>query len=108
MKQPLVNESLRIIRLYWGKTQAELAKDLGVSQSFISEIEKSKREVSLDLLGRYSRALKVPMSSLLLFAESVEGAPPMGRGKLFVANKTIELLRKIVPDDVEAATSEET
>jgi transcriptional regulator with XRE-family HTH domain len=103
MNPPLVNESLRIIRLYWGKTQAELASNLGVSQSYISEIEKSKREVSLDLLSKYSRVLNVPMSSLLLFAEKVEGAPPMGRGKLFITNKALDFLKKLIPDDFEKA-----
>jgi len=101
MKQPLVNESLRIIRLYWGKTQVELAKDLGISQSYISEIESGKREVNLELLGRYSCALNVPMSSLLLFAEKVEGGPPLGRGKIFIAGKAIEFLMKLIPDDYE-------
>jgi transcriptional regulator with XRE-family HTH domain len=104
MKQPLVNESLRIIRLYWGKTQAELARDLGVSQSYISEIEKAKREVTLDLLGKYSRALNVPMSSLLLFSEAVDGAPKLSRGKLFVADKVISLLKKLIPDDIDKAS----
>src|SRR5580700_7048228 len=99
MKPPLVNESLRIIRLYWGKTQAELARDLGVSQSYISEIEKAKRDVTLDLLGRYSRALDVPMSSLLLFAEKVEGAPKLSHGKLFVAEKIANFLGRLIPDD---------
>lgn len=104
MKPPLVNESLRIIRVYWGKTQVEMAELLGVSQSYVSEIEKGKREATLDLLGRYSRALDVPMSSLLMFAENVEGAPRMGRGKVYVAGKALDLLRRLIPDDLEEAS----
>ena len=104
MKQPLVNESLRLIRLYWGKTQAELASELGVSQSYISEIEKAKREVTLDLLGRYSRALNVPMSSLLLFAENVKNAPPISKGNLFLAGKAVDFLRRLIPDDLKKAS----
>jgi len=101
MPQPLINEALRIVRLYWGKTQAELANDLGVSQSYISGIEQAKREVTLDLLGRYSRELNVPMSSLMLFAEKVEDAPPMTRGKLLIAGKALDFLRRLIPDDLE-------
>lgn len=104
MTTPLINESLKIIRLYWGKTQTEIANDLGVSQSYVSEIEKGRREVTLDLLGRYSRILNVPMSSLLLFAEEVEGAPPMGRGKLFLAGTALNLLKRLIPDDLDEAS----
>ena len=102
--KPLINESLRIIRIYWGKTQVELAESLGVSQSYISEIEKGKREVTLDLLDRYSSALRVPISSLLLFAENVDGAPRMGRGKVYVAGKALDILRRLIPDDLEEAS----
>ncbi len=101
MNTRMVNESLRLIRLYWGKTQTDLAAEIGVSQSYISEIEKSKRDVSLDLLQRYSTALNVPMSNLLLFAENVEDTPPMGRGRIFVAGKVLELLKALVPDDLQ-------
>lgn len=103
MAQPLINEALRIVRLYWGKTQAELAITLGVSQSYISEIEKGKREVTLDLLSRYSLELKIPMSSLMLFAEKVEDAPPMTRGRLLLAGKALDFLRKLIPDDLDKA-----
>ena len=101
MTQILINEALKILRLYWGKTQAELASALGVSQSYVSEIEKGNREVTMDLLGRYSRELKVPMSSLMLFAEKVTGAPPVSRGKLLIAGKALDFLKMLIPDDLE-------
>lgn len=101
MTQPLVNESLRIIRRYWGKTQIELADELGVSQSYISEVEKGKREVTLGLLAKYSRALDVPMSTLLLFAENVDDAPKIGRRQAYVAGKALKLLQRILPNDNE-------
>ena len=103
MKRPMINESLRILRLYWGKSQMELAGELEISQSFLSEIERGKKEVTLDLLDRYSCRLDVPLSSLLFFAEQVEGAPPAGRGRLFVAGKVLDFLRTLVPDDAEKA-----
>ncbi len=103
MTQPLMNEALKIVRLYWGKTQAELASTLGVSQSYISEVEKGNREVTMDLLGRYSKELKVPMSSLMLFAEKVSGAPPITRGKLLMAGKALDFLKRLIPDDLEKA-----
>ena len=101
MKPARINESLRTLRLYWGKSQGEMADVLGISQSYLSEIERGRKEVTLDLLARYSKQLNVPLSSLLFFAESMEGAPPPRRGQLFVAGKVLDLLKKLIPEDVE-------
>lgn len=103
MTKPLINEALRVVRLYWGKTQSELAGLLGISQGYVSDIEKGNREVTLDLLGRYSRALGIPMSSLMLFAEQMEGGPPVARGKLLLAGKALNFLKRIMPDDLDKA-----
>ena len=106
MKHQMVNESLRIIRVYWRKTQSELASELGLSQSYISDIEVGKREVTLDLLGRYSKALSVPMSTLLLFAEGVDGVPPKSRGTTLLAEKTVSFLKRLIPDNAEKENGE--
>jgi len=103
MTQPMINEALKVLRLYWGKTQAELAQTLGISQGYVSDVEKGKREVTLDLLARYSKELNAPMSSLMFFAEQIEGTPPITRGRLFIAEKALSFLKKLVPDDLEKA-----
>jgi transcriptional regulator with XRE-family HTH domain len=101
VKTTLVNEGLRIVRLYWGRSQAALATELGISQSYLSEIEAARKDVTLDLLRRYSEVLNVPMSRLLLFAEEMEGAPKATRGRLFVAGKALKLLKTLIPEDAE-------
>lgn len=101
MNPAVINRSLRILRLYWGKSQAELATELEISQSYLSEVETGRKDVTIDLLDRYSKRLSVPMSSLLLFAEGVEGAPPARRGQVFVAGKVLKLLERLIPDDVQ-------
>lgn len=93
----IMNNALRILRLYYGISQAELAQKLDVSQSLISEIERENKAVSINLLEKYSTALNIKMSQLLFFAEEMEGAPPATRGKLFIAGKTLSLLEKIAP-----------
>lgn len=103
MNVPRINEALKLVRLYWGKTQVDLARLLGISQSYLSEVEKGKREVTLDLLGRYSSALNVPMSTLLFFAESIEGAAPVSRGRFLMAGKALKLLKRLVPDEIQAS-----
>jgi transcriptional regulator with XRE-family HTH domain len=94
----MINEALKIIRLYWGKSQAEMADEVKLSQPYLSEIESGRKEVTLEILQRYSERFKVPLSSLLLFAERIEGEPNPSRRKIFVAGKTLSFLKKLIPD----------
>lgn len=102
MNVKMLNESLRVLRLYWGKSQEDLAVELGISQSYLSEIERGRKDVTIEILQRYSDLLHVPISSLLLFAEKMEGEPPLKRGRLFIANKTLSFLKSLLPDEVDA------
>lgn len=95
----MINESLRVLRKFWGLSQNELAHAIGVSQSYLSEVESGKKDVTMDLLQKYSDCLNVPMSSLLFFAETLEEHPPAGKGQVFVADKVLGLLKKMVPND---------
>lgn len=47
-----------------GMTQADLAKELGTSQSAINRIEKGGQNISLDMLGRISEVLSSQIISL--------------------------------------------
>ena len=95
----MLNEALKLVRLYWQKTQAELAVELGVSQSLISDIEAGRKSVSLDLLERYSTSLGIKMSQLMFFAEELEGQPIQRRGKLIIAEGVLTLLQRLQPDE---------
>jgi transcriptional regulator with XRE-family HTH domain len=102
-KRPMINDALRLVRLYWGMSQQQLAEVLGVSQSLVSDVETSRKGVSLDLLERYSHARGIRMSQLLFFAEEIEGEPIKRRGKLIFAERVLRLLETLKPaDHVEA------
>lgn len=100
-KRRMINEALKLARLYWGFSQVELAQRLGVSQSTLSDIERGAKDVSMEILERYSSALDVRMSQLLFFAEEIEGEPPVRRGNLIVATKVLQLLDALKPSDPE-------
>jgi transcriptional regulator with XRE-family HTH domain len=96
-QRPMINEALRLLRLYCGFSQAEMAKRLSVAQSMVSQIESGRKNVTMDLLEAYSEATGVRMSQLLFFAEEIEGQPIARRGQLIVADKVLKLLEKIKP-----------
>ena len=97
LKRPMINEALRLVRLYWGLSQVDLSKQLELSQSMISGIERGTKSVTLEVLERYSTGLGIRMSQLMFFAEQIEGDPPVSRGKLIVASKILKVLDALKP-----------
>ena len=46
----MLNQALKLLRTYHQFTQIELAKRLGISNSYLSELEKGDKTPGLDLL----------------------------------------------------------
>lgn len=69
----MLNKALRMAREFHHMKQMELAKQLGISTSYLSEIEAGKKPASVDLLESYGRVFKVPPSTFLLFKEHLDG-----------------------------------
>ena len=84
-------EALRLLRVFHDLTQTELARRLGVSKSFVSELESGSKEPTLSMLARYSEEFGIPVSSLLFFAENLTGSAA-NQG---VADKVLKLLEWI-------------
>lgn len=103
IKRPMINEALRLLRLYCGFSQAVMAHKLSTTQSLVSDIEGGRKNVTMDLLEAYSEAVGIRMSQLLFFAEEIEGKPIGRRGKLIVADKVLQILERLSPSDNEAA-----
>lgn len=88
----MLNEALRLIRVYHDLTQTQLSYDLAVSNSFLSEIESGKKTPSLELLGKYSQKFDIPVSSLLFFSENIGKPKATDKLRLGVARKVVDLL----------------
>lgn len=99
-RRPMINDALRLLRLYLGLSQKELSSALNVSQSMISEMESGTKAVSMELLERYSQQFDVRMSQLLFFAEELEGQPIITKGKLIIASHVLSLLEKLSPKEI--------
>ncbi len=67
----MLNVALKQIRIFHQIKQADLAKKLEISRSYLSEIESGHKSVSMDILNKYAEIFDVPHSSLLLFSENI-------------------------------------
>lgn len=89
----MLYRALKLLRTYHQLTQVELAKRLGISNSYLSEIEKGNKVPGLDLLGKYSEVFKMPTSSILLFSETMEDERTRGsKLRIAAADKILRLL----------------
>lgn len=88
----MLNQALRLIRTYHDMSQTELCKELGISNSHLSEIESGKKQPTIELLTKYSAYFNIPLSSILFFSESIDTPKPTTKLRTSVAKKVIHLL----------------
>ena len=91
----MIAEALRLLRTYHKTSQSQLAIDLGLSKSYLSEIESGKKKVTLELLNQYSSHFNVPISALFFFSEEMDRNGPASRAHGAVALGALRLLDKI-------------
>lgn len=60
---------LRLFRIAKDMSIKELAEKMGVRQSFICDIEHGTRSATLQTYQRYSKALNIPLSTIMFFDE---------------------------------------
>lgn len=58
-------QNMRQIRRLKEISQEELAFDAGISKTYVCEIERGGRAVSIDVMGRIADALEMPLETLL-------------------------------------------
>lgn len=87
----MINEALKLVRVYHNLRQNQLAAALRLSPSYLNEIESGKKQVTIDVLEKYSQFFKIPVSSLLYFAEQ-KGRHTGKSGQNPIAAKAIKML----------------
>lgn len=90
-----MGEALKLLRIFNGYKSAELANMLGLSQSYISELENDKKQPTIDVLDRYASVFNMKKSTLMLFVESLESDDREKKGKQRVAYAAMKLLQII-------------
>lgn len=88
----MLGEALRLIRVYHDLKQKDAAARLGVSTSYISDLERGDRTPTLAVIQKYAKVFDMPVSSIMFFAENIDGSDISG-ARSFVAGKVLALLQ---------------
>jgi len=89
----MLHRALKLLRTYHQLTQLDLAAQLEISNSYLSEIEKGVKTPPLDLLSKYSKIFNMPASSILLFSEKMDESAKTGtKLRIAAADKILRLL----------------
>ena len=90
----MINDALRMIRVFHDIPQRELAARLKIAPSYLSEIESGKKQPTLQLLESYAEEFKMPLSSIMFFSEKMQDATT-DRLRLNISTKVLALLKFI-------------
>ena len=93
MEEDTMGEALRLLRIFNGYKSAELAKKLELSQSYVSELENGKKQPTMAVLDKYAKVFEMKKSTLMLFAESLEGEEIKNDKKQRIARAGMKLLK---------------
>jgi transcriptional regulator with XRE-family HTH domain len=83
----LIAETMRKTRLFRNLSVRKAAKKIGISASYLSQIEKGKKDITLKILLEASKAYKVSLALLL----GHEEIPNSSKGKKIMKTFNIEM-----------------
>jgi transcriptional regulator with XRE-family HTH domain len=85
-----------LIRAFHDLNKTQVAQRVGLSKSYITELERGDKKVTLEVLQKYADAFNIPVSSLMFFAEQAADAPSTDKVRTAVAGKVVKMLDWIV------------
>lgn len=91
----MIGEVLKRTRVIYGYKAGEMSAKLGISASYLSEIENNKKQPSLELLQKYADLYGIRLSSLILLSENMDEAEKSGKGTAFIRNMMIHLIQSM-------------
>lgn len=90
----MLGEALRLIRVFNDYKTADLAKELDVSPSYISEIENNHKTPSMDVLKKYAQHFGLSVSSIMFFAEDID-KDKKRPARAAIRNKLVKFLQMV-------------
>ena len=91
----MIGDVLKRTRAIYGYKATEMSSQLGISVSYLSEIENNKKQPSLALLEKYANIYGIRLSSLILLSENIEDAEKAGKGSAVIRNMMIHLIESL-------------
>ena len=88
----MLNEALRLVRVFHDLNKTQTADRVGLSKSYITELERGDKKVTMEVLEKYADAFSMPLSSLMFFAEQAGNTSPAEKTRTFVAGKALKML----------------
>lgn len=68
----MIGSTLKKIRCIYGFSALEMSRKLGISRSYLSEIENESKQPPLKILEKYSEITGLKLSSIMLLAEEYD------------------------------------
>lgn len=95
----MLGDTLKRLRNIYGYSATEMSEKLGISNSYLSEIERGKKKASIDLLERYAEILDIRVSSLMRFSEEYDCAAKNGAGQQMITKMMSRLINAYGADE---------
>lgn len=91
----MIGEVLKRLRKIYGYKAVEMCGIIGISPSYLSEIENCKKQPSLELLKKYAKLFGIKLSSLILLVETYEEAEKKGKGAVMIRSMMMNLINSM-------------
>lgn len=88
----MLNEALRLVRVFHDLNKTQAAERVGLSKSYVTELERGDKKVTLEVLQKYASGFNVSLSSLMFFAEQAADSSSGEKVRTAVAGKVIKML----------------
>lgn len=100
----MLHTALRLTREFHRMKQVDLAVQLQISRSYLSEIESGRKPISVALLDRYAQVFNVPASTFLLFKDAV--MEPTTKGQAVRAKRLLQFFQWVAHENTDEGSEE--
>lgn len=91
----MLGRALKLLRKLNELSQADLAKRLGISSPYLSQIESGKRIPTIELVEKYAAVFELPVSTIWLFSERLEANTLHEKSRVYLAGRVLHLVEAL-------------